>query len=130
MKRKVFVFSLLVAILSLVPVACNNGGTTSSTSPSNTTPEMLPPTAEELAAGHFVLPEIPRILCEQLKLMIDRGDDFILVDTRGNTDFKNGYLPGATNIPTDGTSPPFTQEWVTEQLKALPRNKLIIMYCA
>ena len=130
MKFRAIIISLIVVILVIIPVACKNGETTSSTSPSNTTPELVPPTAEELAAGNFVLPQIPRILCEQLKLMIDRSDDFILVDTRGNADFKNGYLPGAINVPTDGTSPPYTQEWVTEQLKALPRNKLVIMYCA
>lgn len=96
--------------------------------PTPTTP-LIPPSPEELAKQNFDLPEIPRILCEQLKQMMDKGDDFVLVDARLNSTFTFGYIPGAINIPYDDSSPTFTQEWVNNQLKALPQNKMVIFYC-
>jgi hypothetical protein len=126
MKLKEILLFMVLLLLALTPAACQQDNvTTSSTTPTG----LIPPSPEELAANHFVLPEIPRILCEQLKQMMDKGDDFTLVDTRLNTSFKTGYIPGAINIPTNDSSPPFTQEWVTGQLNALPQDKLIILYC-
>ena len=91
---------------------------------------LIPPAPEELAKQNFDLPELPRILCEQLKQMMDNGDDFVLVDARLNSTFTFGYISGAINIPYDDSSPTYTQEWVNNQLKALPQNKMIIFYCA
>jgi len=88
-----------------------------------------PPSPEELAENNFALPEIPRLLCEQLKQMMDNGDSYILVDTRVSASFILGYLPGAINIPESDLSPPFSQEWINDQLKALPKNETIIFYC-
>jgi len=88
-----------------------------------------PPSAEELAEQGFALPEIPRITCEGLKQMMDRGDDFVLVDTRSvEWGYNTGHLPGAISIPNQ-PEPPYTEEWVTMKLEGLPTDKLIIFYC-
>jgi rhodanese-related sulfurtransferase len=94
-----------------------------------TTTLLIPPSSEDLIKQGFIFPEIPRILCEQLKQMIDKGDDFVLVDARLGSSFATGHIPGAINIPYNDPSPNFTQEWLNDQLKALPGNKMIIFYC-
>ena len=88
-----------------------------------------PPSAEELAEQGFALPEIPRITCEELKQMMDRGDDLVLVDTRSvEWGYNTGHLPGAISIPNQ-PEPPYTEEWITMQLEGLPQDELIILYC-
>ena len=102
------------------------------TTPPPTTETITPattPSAEELAEQGFALPEIPRITCEELKQMMDRGDDFVLVDTRSvEWGYDLGHLPGAISIPNQ-PEPPYTEEWVTMKLEGLPTDKLIIFYC-
>jgi len=110
--------------------------TTETTTPPTTTPPTAetiappnPPSAEELAEQGFALPEIPRITCEELKQMMDGGDDFVLVDTRSvEWGYNTGHLPGAISIPNQ-PEPPYTEEWVTMQLEGLPQDDLIIFYC-
>ena len=88
-----------------------------------------PPSAEELAKQGFALPEIPRITCEQLKQMMDGGDDFVLVDARSvEWGYNLGHLPGAISIPFQ-PEPPYTEESITMKLEGLPTDKLIIFYC-
>ncbi len=94
-----------------------------------------PPSAEELAKQGFALPEIPRITCEELKQMMDRGDDFVLVDTRSaEWGYNLGHLPGAINIQNE-LVPPALPEDMEEapielmKLMMLPKDKLIIFYC-
>jgi len=138
----------LVLVVLLV-AACASGATPTAppaTAPSSTTetttpataavsPTMdsitpvAPPSAEDLAAQGFALPEIPRITCEELKQMMDGGDDFVLVDTRSvEWGYNTGHLPGALSIPNQA-EPPYTEEWVTMQLEGLPTDELIIFYC-
>ncbi len=38
---------------------------------------------------------------EELKKKIDRGDDFILVDTLAERYFRHSHLRGAINLPAD-----------------------------
>jgi rhodanese-related sulfurtransferase len=60
---------------------------------------------------------------DELKAKVDRGDDFVLVETLPRWMFDHAHLPGAINIPP-------------EQLRALAsrflpdKNKEIIVYCA
>lgn len=97
-------------------------------------PEALPPeipaapSPEVLAEEGFMLPEIPRITCEELKQSMDNEVDFVLVDTRFKISFKDGHLIGAINIP-DTPLPPLTLEMIEAKLLELPRDKLIILYC-
>jgi len=148
-KRIVVCISLVLLVLlvtscaptaTLVPAATPTTAplpTTETTTPPKTTmppttetiTPSTPPSAEELAEQGFALPEIPRITCEELMQMMDRGDDFVLVDTRSaEWGYNTGHLPGAISIPNQ-PEPPYTEEWVTTQLQGLPQDKLIILYC-
>jgi rhodanese-related sulfurtransferase len=95
------------------------------TTPTKTPAVLTPPSPKELAEGNFVLPEIPRILCEQLKQMMDSSGDFVLVDTRKDASFKIDHLPGAVNTSKYNS----TQEMVASQLAAISEKKLVIFYC-
>jgi len=44
---------------------------------------------------------IPTITRDQLKLKMDRGDRFVLVDVLSPETFAAGRLPGAVNLPYD-----------------------------
>ncbi|MBN1368063.1 MAG: rhodanese-like domain-containing protein [Dehalococcoidales bacterium] len=132
MKIKTLFFMLVVTVLAASPVACSQGDTPETTGTGETTGNtdiLTPPSAEELAENNFVSPEISRIICEKLKQMMDRGDNFKLVDAQTSANFKRGHIPGAINIPQDDSSSPYTQEWVNEQLNSLPKNEPVIFYC-
>jgi 3-mercaptopyruvate sulfurtransferase SseA len=121
-KKKIFLCLSIITLLISFHFSCN-------TKTEKTEEILIPPSSQELSNNNFAFPEIARILCEQLKKMGDSGDDFTLIDTRLNADFKRGFIPGAINIPNNDLSPFFTQEWVSNQLKALPGNETIIFYC-
>ena len=38
---------------------------------------------------------------EELKEKMDRGDDFVLVDTMAEMYYRHSHLPGAINVPVD-----------------------------
>ena len=38
---------------------------------------------------------------EQLKERMDRGDDFVVVDTLGEEYYRQSHLPGAINLPLE-----------------------------
>lgn len=122
MKIKVLIGLLAVIFLTLFPLACQTVDTATSA------PTPTPPSSEQLAEQGFVLPEMPRITCEGLKQMLDRGDSLVLVDTRSPASFKLQRLPGAINIPNSPESP-VTETWITSTLLGLPRDKLIVFYC-
>ncbi len=73
-----------------------------------------------------VLPDIPRITAEELKQMIDNGDDLVAVDTRDSGSYSAGHIKGAVNIYYDPTSDPMARQMM---LIALPMDKLIVTYC-
>jgi rhodanese-related sulfurtransferase len=60
---------------------------------------------------------------DELKAKIDRGDEFLLVETLPAIAFHHVHLPGAINLPPDQ---------VTElALELLPdKNAEIVVYCA
>lgn len=45
--------------------------------------------------------EVATISREELKEKIDRGDEFVLVDTLDEQFYRHSHLPGAVNIPLD-----------------------------
>ena len=115
LKSKFYVVMLILGIFALLGGSC-------------TKPTSTPPSPEVLAEEGFAFPEIPRITCEELKQKMDRGDDFVLVDTRPERNFKGGYLEGAINIPNE-PNPPLTEGWVKNKLLDIPKDKLIVFYC-
>jgi rhodanese-related sulfurtransferase len=63
----------------------------------------------------------PEITREQLKAMMDRGDDFVLVEALSQKHYASAHLPGAINLP---------YEFVDEAEKVLPdKNALTVVYC-
>jgi rhodanese-related sulfurtransferase len=38
---------------------------------------------------------------EELKVMLDRGDDFVLVEALPEKYYRRAHLPGAVNLPTE-----------------------------
>ena len=94
--------------------------------------EIKPPSVEELRALGFSHPEMPRITCEQFKLMIDEGrvsaDDFIMVDVRVEG-FVNQHIIGSIFIPVQYSSgAPILTKTVMRSLRSLPKDRLIIFY--
>ncbi len=66
--------------------------------------------------------DIPLIKPEELKKMIDEArTDFVVVDNQPKEAYDMGHIPGAINFP-----------WTMEIKRPgnLPRNKLLILYCA
>ena len=76
----------------------------------------------------FAHPEIPRITAEKLKLMMDDGEDFILVDTRLLVVYEIDHLPGAISIEIPAESDIDGMEIAEVKLLTLPRDELIILY--
>lgn len=60
---------------------------------------------------------------EDLKAKMDQGDDFVLVETLAEEQYRHSHLPGALNLPPDR---------VRELAPELLPNKEadIIVYCA
>ncbi len=65
-------------------------------------------------------PEIPVVSGAELKAMLDRKDDFILVDLRDVEDRKAGWIKGSINIDMDE---------LDERYGELPRDKKIVLQC-
>lgn len=86
--------------------------------------DLLPPSAEDLAAQGFVLPDLARITCERLKQMMDNGEPFLLVDTRISFLYNFGNLPQSITVPIDLPERDFT-----DRLMILPKAKPVILYC-
>ncbi len=120
------IFTVLL-LLSLVLTAACNGGTTvpTTTIPVSTDtnqPGAVPPPSILMRQG-FLLPELPRISAQDLKVIYDNRDPLILVDVRPKDLFDTGYIPGARNIPNEPEADSLAK------LKQLPKDKLIVLYC-
>jgi len=118
---RTILFGLLTIILVLA--ACGGGSTKTSTNSTTTTGIPGPPSVEELAAQGFLLPELPRITCEQLKQMIDDGEPLVVVDTRIEFFFNMGHIPQSVNIIY------WPDEEEPEGFLTLPEDRPIIFYC-
>jgi hypothetical protein len=106
----------MLLVLS-IPIGCG-GSATAATEP---------PTVEELEKQGFLLPEVPRITCYQLKQMMDAGDTMYIVDVRTVLLYDLGHLPNTLNIPSDDWREATEDE--IAKLLALPRDRLIVTYC-
>jgi predicted sulfurtransferase len=71
-------------------------------------------------------PEVPRITAEELKQLMDKKGEYVIVDTRSSSSYDYGHIEGAINIYSDPQGDSFPRQMM---LGALPRNKLIILYC-
>jgi hypothetical protein len=81
------------------------------------------PQAERSEVAH---PEVPRITAKELKQLMDEKGEYILVDTRDSYRYDYGHIKGAINIHYYPQGDPFSRNMM---LRALPSDKLIILYC-
>jgi rhodanese-related sulfurtransferase len=66
--------------------------------------------------------EVKMISRDELKDKIDRGDDFILVETLPAMAYQSAHLPGAINLPPD--------EVIKRAYQVLPNKDAdIVVYC-
>jgi rhodanese-related sulfurtransferase len=65
--------------------------------------------------------EIEKVQVEELKKMIENKADMVVVDNQPKVAYDMGHIPGAINFP-----------WATEIKRpaGLPRDKVLILYCA
>ncbi len=66
--------------------------------------------------------EVPRIIIDELKKRMDRGEPILLIDARNSRDWgESGVrLPGAIRMPVGE---------VEQNLDKLPRDRLTVAYC-
>lgn len=62
---------------------------------------------------------VPIITVDEVKQKLDRGEDLVVVDIRGQGAYDNGHVPGAVSMP-EGT--------LETMYRKLPQNKEIIVY--
>jgi ABC-type transport system substrate-binding protein len=85
------------------------------------------PTPALLAKENFINPNIPRITCEEFKVMYDDNTPYSLVDTRLKTDFDDLHIRSARSIPNGDVN--VVSQACLAGLKQLPKDKLLILYC-
>jgi rhodanese-related sulfurtransferase len=65
--------------------------------------------------------ETTKVSPSDLKKLIDSGaKDFVIVDVRDETEYKDGHIPSAINIPAESFA---------VKSEVLPKEKKIIVYC-
>ena len=70
--------------------------------------------------SHSMAADPERVTVEQLKSMLDNKADVIVVDTRNQSSFKAGHIPGAISMD-------YPDE-IRAGVAKLPRDKTIIFY--
>jgi hypothetical protein len=63
--------------------------------------------------------EVPRISPEELKSLLDRRENVVVVDTRDRESYRRGHLPGAGHI--------FPSE-IETRYRELPKGPQIVLY--
>ena len=141
MRRAIFPIALALAAL-VVFAACKEddepGGTSvvqTAASPAPATQPATPAPAQTASPSSQILPLPPtptvtppatppgvtrRISVDEARAAFERGEA-VFVDVRGRDPYVQGHIPGALMIPFDE---------VERHAQKLPRNKLIITYCA
>jgi 3-mercaptopyruvate sulfurtransferase SseA len=111
-----FRFSLktILPIALLVLSACNsrdsNTGARAPATPTTTTT-----TAQETPQDG-----VRRVTIPELREALDKGEA-VVVDVRGSVEYKLGHIKGARSVPLG---------LIAQQIKELPREQLIVTYCA
>ncbi|MGD9160312.1 MAG: rhodanese-like domain-containing protein [Desulfobacteraceae bacterium] len=77
-------------------------------------------------ASDMAHPEFNRIKAKELKQLMDKKSEFILIDTRDSGKYSAGHIKGAANIHYDPSGDPNIRNMT---LMALSMDKLIIVYC-
>jgi rhodanese-related sulfurtransferase len=88
--------------------------------------ETVSSASAESSAIKIAHPEVPRIAARDVKQMIARNADVVIVDTQPAENYEMWHIPTAVNIPYISTGNPTDREMM---LVALPMEKLIVIYC-
>jgi rhodanese-related sulfurtransferase len=112
-----------LAIKSTASGGVNNGAMNSAA----VSPARQEQTASLSASKSMVHPEVPRIPAKDVKEMLEKKADFVIVDTNPEDFFKTWHIPTAINIPYIVLADnPGKRE---RMLGILPKDKLIVLYC-
>jgi len=80
----------------------------------------------ETAKTKIAHPEVPRIAALEVKQLIARKADIVIIDTQPAENYEMWHIPTAVNIPYIATANPTDREMM---LMALPMDKLVVIYC-
>ena len=108
--RSTFYFALIV-VAAVIFAACNAVDNTAKT---NTKPAPLPGADTVYADG------ARRVTAEELDQMMKNGE-VVVVDVRNQASYDLGHIPGAKLIPAGE---------ILNHINELPRDKMIVTYCA
>ena len=77
--------------------------------------------AANTQAGHDYEEPIEFIAQQQVKKLVDIGEDVVFIDLRSAEEFGKGHLPGAKSIPIEA---------LRDRLKEIPTSGRVVLYCA
>lgn len=66
--------------------------------------------------------EVPRIKVEELKKMMDEGKAVTIIDTQPRDVYEMEHIKGAISLP-------WKREISQQDVRGLPKNKLLVTYC-
>lgn len=105
--------SLIIALLTLTACNSRDGGNRQTV---NRTAATTPPALAQATPDDGVR----RVTVLELRDALDKGEA-VAVDVRGEVEYKLGHIRGARVVPLG---------LIAQQIKDLPRDKLIVTYCA
>lgn len=70
--------------------------------------------------------EVPHITCEELKQIINKGENVVIIDVRMNSAYYTEHIEGAINIYYHPSGDQTEREMM---LSALPVDTLLVFYC-
>ncbi len=73
----------------------------------------------QASQGSILAAEPEKMLVDQLKSILDDGQDVVVVDVRSAGSYAKGHIPGAISIPSGE---------IRERHEELPKSKTIIFY--
>lgn len=84
------------------------------------------PAASNQLTKKVAHPEVPRIPASEVKGMLEKKADFVIVDTNPADYFELWHVPTAVNIPYNSMD---DSDKRRTMLETLPKEKLIVVYC-
>lgn len=125
MKVKSAVAALAAALLALTLVGC--GGTPSASSDGASSDPAAdwssfptePLILYKSAPADYA--DLPTVTPDELKQMMDSGEQMVIVDVNSQTMYKDGHIEGAINLPWDMSG--FSKD------PELPRGVKLVFYC-
>ncbi|MEE2909339.1 MAG: rhodanese-like domain-containing protein [Candidatus Poribacteria bacterium] len=74
-----------------------------------------------LAVVPTILAQPKRATVHELKKIMDKQENFLIVDVRGLKSYEKSHLPGAISLPI---------RELVDRHRELPRNEVIVFYCS